>query len=171
MKRIEIPLNKLEVEPFKALKQYLLITSGENELGKYNSMTVDWGFFGTIWRRPCVLLSIRPTRYTYEFISKYPDFTVSSFSPSYRDILVMLGKKSGKDSNKMNESGLVVINSQRVLSPSFQEAAFTFECKKLFATDLNKDDIIEPTILNEWYPEGNFHKIIIGEIVSAYKNL
>lgn len=171
MKKIEIPLKKLEIEAIGTLKKYMLVTSGINEPGKFNSMTVDWGFFGAIWRRPCVLLSIRPIRYTYEFISSCADFTVSTFPQTYRDILLMLGKKSGRDCNKMEESGLTAIDSTKVKAPSFTQAVMTLECKKIFVTDLKKEDILDPRVIAEWYPEDNYHKIIIGEIVAVFKSV
>lgn len=171
MKRIEIPLKKLEIESFKALKSRLLITCGKNVQGEYNSMTVDWGFFGVIWGRPCVILTVRPSRYTYEFIEKHSDFSVSMFSPNYRDILLMMGKKSGRNSQKMSECGLTPIDSKMIVSPSFKEATYALECRKILVSEINKEEIIAEDIIKEWYPEGDYHKVIIGEIVAAFKDM
>lgn len=169
MSRIKIPLNELKIEAMEYLNNCLLVTSGINEEGKFNGMTVNWGFVGKIWFKPCVLLVIRPSRYTWEFIKGSNDFTVSSFPKDYQNTLNMLGTKSGRNTDKMKESGLIPIDSMDVRSPSFEQASLTLECRKWYVGDIEKEGILDPEVIKADYPKGDYHKIVIGEIVSAWK--
>ena len=88
------------------LNKWFLLTSGDYRKNHYNTMTVAWGYFGILWNKPCAVVFVRPTRYTYEFINKYDSFTLCSFNTSYQDDLSLLGTKSGRDGDKIAETKL-----------------------------------------------------------------
>lgn len=67
MDKNKIELKDLKLEALDLTRRCILVTSGSFKEGKFNAMTVNWGFFGTMWYDPSVLLVIRPSRYTYEF--------------------------------------------------------------------------------------------------------
>ncbi|MGD9201902.1 MAG: flavin reductase, partial [Chitinispirillia bacterium] len=115
------------------LKKWLLLTAGNNE--NYNSMTIAWGSIGGMWQRPYVQVVVRPCRYTYEFMENYSTFTVCSFPEKYRDALKLLGSKSGRDSDKISESGLKIKKSTVVDTPCFENADLILECKKIYWQD------------------------------------
>ena len=50
-----------------------------------------------------------PARYTQEFMAKYDTFTVSFFPESYRKALGYLGSHSGRDEDKVANSGLTLV--------------------------------------------------------------
>jgi len=50
-----------------------------------------------MWDKPFAMVVVRPTRYTFEFMNRYPDFTLTAFPQKYRKDLSLLGKKSGRD--------------------------------------------------------------------------
>ena len=60
-------------------EQWLLLTAGDFRAGKFNAMTVGWGSFGVMWNKPFVQVVVRPTRYTYQFMEQYEDFTLCAF--------------------------------------------------------------------------------------------
>ena len=42
------------------------------------------------------------------------------------------------------------------------------ECRKLYSDDLKADRFVDRTIVDRWYPEKDFHKVYVLQIVRAY---
>jgi len=166
MIRKPIPTGELRFDVFTAWQRAFLLTCGDFQSGKYNSMTIGWGSFGIMWGKPFIQVVVRPTRYTYIFMEQYNTFTVSAFSKNNRAILDFLGTVSGRDRDKISDSGLTPISSSLVASPSFVEAELIFECKKVYFDDL------EPAhFLAEYIPKAyrnDFHRIYFGEILGIF---
>ncbi len=165
----EISLDTLHLDGIDLTNRCMLITAGKLDDGNYNTMTANWGFFGTIWFNPSVLLVLRPQRYTFEFIKEYEDFTISILPEQHKAIYALMGSSSGRDSDKMNRNPLTAIASEKVASPSYAEACLTLECQKLYIGDLDGNGIVDPHIIEEDYPNRDFHKMVIGKIVHAWK--
>lgn len=68
---------------------WALLTAGK--AGDYNTMTVSWGMTGELWGKDVVAVFVRPQRYTYEFMEKYGDFTLSFFGGEYKKALSFCG--------------------------------------------------------------------------------
>jgi flavin reductase (DIM6/NTAB) family NADH-FMN oxidoreductase RutF len=152
--------------PFKLWEtDWLLLTCGDYVAGHYNSMTVGWGSVGIMWGRPFIQVVVRPQRYTYQFMEQYPTFTVCAFPKQYRKALNILGKKSGRDGNKIAEAGLTPQLSTLVTAPCFAEAELILECKKMFWSDFDPSHFIDPEI-DRNYPKKDYHRCYFGEIVS-----
>lgn len=151
------------------LNKWFLITAGDFDAKDFNTMTVAWGSLGIMWNRPFVQAVVRPTRYTYEFTEKYDSFTMCSFPEKYKAALKLLGTKSGRDFNKIAESGLTPIKSESVSSPSFEEADLILECRKIYYDDINPGKFIDPSI-NKNYPLKDYHRIYFGEILKAFQS-
>jgi len=147
----------------------MLLTSGDIKKGHFNTMTVGWGSLGVMWRVPFVQVVVRPTRYTYEFTEQYDTFTLCAFPKEYRKALMLLGTKSGRDGNKIKESGLTIIESKEVPSPGFAEANLILECKKIFWDDFRPGNFLEAKI-DKNYPKKDYHRIYFGEILSIWGN-
>ena len=102
---------------------WLVLAAGDFPNGKYNAMTVGWGFFGCMWAEPAVTVFLRPQRYTLEILERYDTFTLSAFGPEYREALTLLGRVSGRENpDKLARAGLTPVPSVRVEAPSFAEA-------------------------------------------------
>lgn len=69
-------------------------------------MTASWGGVGVLWNKNVATVYIRPQRYTKEFVDGNEKFTLTFFSEQYRNALTYLGRVSGKDGDKIKESGL-----------------------------------------------------------------
>lgn len=145
--------------------QWLLLTAGDFAAGQFNTMTVAWGSIGNMWDRPFVQAFVRPTRYTYEFMEKYPTFTLCAFPESHREALRHLGTTSGRDGDKISDSGLTVIASGRVAAPAFAEAELVLECKKIYWDDIRAGNFLE-TRIDRNYPRKDYHRIYFGEILA-----
>ena len=146
-------------------KKSVLLTCGDLQAGKFNAMTIGWGAIGTMWSKPAAWVAVRPSRYTFEFMEKYQDFTLTVFPDSFSAALSLLGTKSGREGDKIKESGLTPIPSMIVGSPTYQEAELSIECHKIYWQDLQPSNFLDPTIMKS-YPNPNYHRMYIGEILS-----
>jgi len=146
-------------------KEWFLLTAGNFSAGKYNCMTISWGWMGIIWNKPVVQVLVRPTRYTFGFMESNPDFTMCAFPNKYHKALSLLGAKSGRDGDKIKESGLTPCKSTLVSAPSYIEANLVIECRKIYTDILKPQGFIDTTIENH-YPLADYHKIYYGEIVN-----
>ena len=175
-------MKAFETKDYKAFtmfeNRWALVTAGT--LDNFNTCTVSWGSMGNIWGPnggdiSTVTVYIHPARYTQEFMAKYDTFTVSFFSESYRKALGYLGSHSGRDKNKVANSGLTpVVAGDGV---TFKEAELTFVCKKLYEHQFDEAYLAEkvkdyyasnPAVYTQaghdrWEP----HYMYIGEVVDA----
>lgn len=163
--RTEINPSELTDNVIKLLsKDWMLVSAGNSE--NYNTMTASWGGIGFMWNKPVAFVVIRPERYTHEFTEKNDYMTLSFFTEAYRDALTLLGTRSGRDGNKIAESGLTP-EFTSLGNPTFTEARIVMECKKLFKTSLEGQDFIDKSLLEKWYTtKGNLHELYIVEIES-----
>lgn len=148
--------------------QWGLVTAGD--LSNYNTCTIVWGSFGTIWGRgpgkgrSIVTVYVNPERYTWEFLTKLDTFTVEFFPPEYRKALGYLGTHSGRDGNKVAVAGLTP--KEIGGSVTFAEANLTFVCKKLYQAPFerkNMAEAIDKGFYGDWEP----HWMFVGEIVEV----
>lgn len=168
MTRHPIPIARFMVKPHHLWStQHLLLTSGDFAEGRFNAMTVGWGSVGVMWGKPFVQVVVRPTRYTYEFMERYDTFTVCAFPREHSPALDLLGSKSGRDGNKVAESGLTPTASTKVAAPSYREAELTLECRKIYWDDMERSHFLDPHI-EENYSRLDYHRIYYGEIVAVF---
>lgn len=143
----------------KLNNEWALLTAGDKK--KFNSMTISWGSFGVLWFKNVVTIYVRPERYTLEFLKKQKYFTVSFYDEKFRKDLQILGTKSGRDTNKMQEISLTPKFLENGIT--FKEATQTFVCKKLYMGQMDLDKMDKQTReQNYTSPEG--HYVFIGEI-------
>jgi|YNPNPStandDraft_1061719.scaffolds.fasta_scaffold00270_10 flavin reductase (DIM6/NTAB) family NADH-FMN oxidoreductase RutF len=166
MKRQPIAFDDLVIRSHHLwARQWLLLAAGDFAAGHFNAMTVGWGMLGTLWGKPVAQVFVRPTRYTYEFMERYDSFTLCVFSEHYRQALNLLGSRSGRDGNKIAQSGLTPIAATLVAAPAFAEAELIIECRKIYWQDLDPAHFLDPGIASN-YPIRDYHRCYIGEIVA-----
>ena len=143
----------------KLNNEWALLTAGNKK--KFNSMTISWGSFGVLWFKNVVTVYVRPERYTLEFLQKQDYFTVSFYDKKYKKDLQILGTKSGRDTNKMQEISL----TPKFLDTgiTFNEASQTFVCKKLYVGQFDLNNMDKQT-KKQNYPTPQGHYVFIGEI-------
>lgn len=149
--------------------QWLLLTSGDFKKGHFNTMTVGWGSFGTMWAKPFAQVVVRPGRYSYEFMEQYDSFTLCAFPKEYKKALALLGSKSGRDGDKIAEAGLTPVAASQVAAPAFEEAELVVECRKMYWDDFKPENFLDPTI-DKNYPIKDYHRIYFGEIMTVTGN-
>ena len=166
MNRINIDVNKWQIKPHHLWdKQWLVLTSGDYHSGKFNSMVVGWGGFGTMWKKPFAIVVVRPQRHTYGFMEKYDSFTLTAFPEKYRNVLEIIGTESGLDINKYQKTGLTPIPSSQISAPGFDEAELIVECRKSYWQDLDPSHFLLTSIPAQ-YPQKDYHRVYYGEIVT-----
>ena len=148
-----------------ALPQGILLnTKGD----KVNTMTIGWGQIGTEWGRKIFTVFVRESRYTKELLEQNPEFTVSCPLESVdKKVIAYCGTKSGKDTDKIKDMGLTVEEPEVISVPGFKEFPLTIECKVIYKQDQPKELLTEE-IQNQFYKNGDYHTLYIGEIVAAY---
>ena len=132
-----------------------------------NMMTASWGMIGNLWNKEVVNVYVRPTRYTYEFIDNSDTFSCSFFDESYREQLVICGRNSGRDINKVevcNFDEEIVENA-----PVYQQAKLTIICRKIASYDLNPTQFIDEMIDQKHY-KNDYHRVYTGEIIKVLTN-
>jgi len=161
----EISARDLKDNVFKAIgDDWMLITAGT--MDKYNTMTASWGMMGVLWGRDVCACFIRPVRYTYEFIEKSEYFTLSFFEKSYKNALAFCGSKSGRDYDKAKETGLTPRSLEQGVF--FDEARLVLLCRKIYFDDFKPAHFMDPAIEAN-YPNKDYHRMYIGEIVKCYE--
>lgn len=167
MRLREIPIDDLVIRPHHLWNErWFLLTAGDLGTGEFNTMTVAWGSFGTMWSRPFAQVVVRPTRYTFRFLERYPTFTLSAFPAHFQGALKLLGTRSGRDGDKIAASGLTPVAAETVAAPTFAEAELVVECRKIYAQDMDPAQFLDPTIEDK-YPDRDYHRIYFGEILSV----
>lgn len=166
MKRIEI--KDLTENFFESIsKEWMLVTAGTPE--HFNTMTASWGGIGFLWNKPVAFVFIRPERYTYEFAEKNEYLTLSFLGDENRQIYKICGSKSGRDTDKVQETGLKPLPTPEG-NITFEQSRLTLECRKLYSRMLEPESFIDKQPLEKWYSENNgMHKMYIVEIVNVWK--
>lgn len=165
MSRLKIPFNEFKLKPFSQFDEnWFILTAGDFSTGNYNSMTISWGSIGYIWRRPIVHVVVRPSRHTYQFMESYDTFTLCAFSERHRDALNLIGTKSGRDGDKIRESGLTPIVSEHVAAPGYAEADLIIECRKIYWGDIEPQHFLKDDI-DQNYSKKDYHRFYYGEIL------
>ena len=145
-------------------EKWALITAGNKE--SFNTMTASWGGLGELWNKDVCFVFIRPQRYTYEFTEREEYFTVSSLPEEYRKALTFCGRNSGRDCNKVKEAGLTPAEFEK--SMGFEESEITVLCRKLYHQDINPEGLVDKSIDSTCYPDKDYHRMYIGEIVKVF---
>jgi len=167
MTRQPISIDAFSVRPHRLwAEQWMLLTAGDFGKQEFNTMTVAWGSFGTMWHKPMAQVVVRPGRYTYEFTESFDSFTLCAFPEQYRRALTLLGTKSGRDGDKIAEAGLTPVAASAVAAPAFDEAELIIECRKLYRQIMDPAGFLDAEIESN-YPQKDYHTIYFGEIVAV----
>ena len=150
-------------------KEWMLVTAGGKE--KFNTMTASWGGIGWLWNKPVAFVFIRPERYTHDFIERESRLTLSFYKEDCRGILQFCGTKSGRDVDKVKETGLKPVALESGVM-TFEQARLTLACRKLFKSPMSAANFIDKSILEKWYgsqPGGSLHDVYVVEIEGVYE--
>ena len=166
MNRQPISVERLITRPIASFNNHwFLLTSGDFAAGDFNCMTISWGSIGEVWGRPLVQVFVRPGRYTYQFMEKYPTFTLCAFPKAYHSELNFLGSHSGRDSNKLAEARVTPMAAEAADAPVYAEAELAIECRKMYWQDMDPSHFLVKGI-EQNYPIKDYHRIYYGEVLA-----
>lgn len=160
----EINYKDMKFNPFNLIgDEWMLVTAG-NELSGCNTMTASWGHLGCLWGHndPTVVIYLRPSRYTKNFVDEEPYFTLCVMDKSFKKQMAYLGSVSGRDEDKIAKAGLTPVYADN--SVYFQEAKLVLVCKKLYASELQESGFFYQDTIDESYPQRDFHTMYVGKI-------
>lgn len=168
----EIPVSELTINPMELIaKQWMLITAGDAAKG-YNTMTASWGHLGSIWGHngglPTSVIYVRPQRYTKEFVDREELYTLCFFPETYKKALGYLGSHSGRDGDKVAVAGLTPVFGEDYTY--FAEASLVMVCRKLYQAPLVEEGFLDRSVMEDCYPQRDFHDLYIGHIVKVLVN-
>ena len=134
---------------------------------KPNVMTVAWGEIGVMWFTPVLIIPVRQSRYTKEFIDKTGVFTLSvPFGNSMDDALKYCGTHSGRDEDKIANAGLTLFPAKHINSHIVEGANMYYECRVLYKSVIDKERLQQEEA--ECYVTNDMHTVYIAEIISSY---
>jgi len=164
---------RTKIEPFSAVAQTMealgsggaLLIAGADPV---NPMTIGWGQIGVAWGKPVFLVMVRPSRFTYGLMEKAEAFSVNVPGADLAEACTLCGTRSGRDTNKIAETGLAAERGVELDVPILAECPVHYECRIL------QKSMIDPATLDgdvgrSCYPEGDHHAVWWGEIVGAFR--
>jgi len=93
-----------------------------------NIFTVAWtGILNT--HPPVTYISIRPERYSYEFIKQTGEFVINLTTEELVKAVDYCGVRSGRNTDKFNDMNLSVISGTTVSAPILEQSPINIECK------------------------------------------
>ncbi|MDR0879720.1 MAG: flavin reductase family protein [Clostridioides sp.] len=153
--------NEIPRSPFDMIsKEWMLVTAEKD--GKVNTMTASWGGVGFLWGKNVAFVFIRPQRYTKTFVDNSDTLSLSFYDEKYREKLNYCGKVSGRDEEKVPNTGFTVAHEGD--TPYFEEANLTIICKKLYRQSMDPNCFIDNEIDSKWYPSKDYHDVYVVEI-------
>ena len=162
---LEIDIRDVKKNLTKAISdEWMLISAGDEH--KSNMMTASWGLTGELWFRDVAVCFIRPQRYTLEFVEKNDTFALSFFGTGEKQALSLCGSKSGRNVNKIDETGLTPVFTEDGV-PYFEQARLVLICKKLYAQPLCEEGVLGGDSVLKHYNGDEYHKMYISEILEV----
>lgn len=164
---LEVDIRDIKKNMIKAISDEWMLIAAGNEKGA-NMMTASWGLTGELWFRDVAVCFIRPQRYTLKFVEENDTFALCFFGTGEKQALSFCGSKSGRDYDKIKETGLTPVYADGTVY--FEEAKLVLICKKIAVSEVSPDMITDKAILERCYPDKDYHKVFVGEILKVLEN-
>lgn len=113
----------------------VVVVGSYDAAGRPNVMTAAWtGVCSS--QPPCVAVSVRPSRYSHEGITRHGAFTLGIASTEYLRQVDYFGLASGASEDKFLASGLTAVRADTVDAPYVAEFPIALECRVRHAVEL-----------------------------------
>lgn len=113
----------------------VLMVGTYDKAGKPNLMNAAWGGI-CCSDPPCVTVSVRKARHTYDSILERKAFTVGIANEAQMTTADYVGIASGRDVDKFAVTGLTPVRSELVDAPYAEEFPLVLECRLLHTLEL-----------------------------------
>ncbi len=159
---------KIEGNVFEMIgDEWMLVTASDKD-GKFNTMTASWGGVGVLWGEPVAFVFVRPQRYTHEFVESGEKATLSFFRGGYKKELGYCGKVSGRDTDKIADTGLTPVRTDEG-AVGFSEAELVLSCRKLYTDKLREAGFHDEAVRAASYPNRDYHTVCVYKIEGVYE--
>ncbi|WP_295360286.1 flavin reductase family protein [uncultured Pseudoramibacter sp.] len=177
MNRKPVELKDIAGKIVEELPKGILLTTKTAD--KVDTMTIGWGTLGIEWGKPVFAAYIREGRFTRGQLDKNPVFTVNiptARTADVRKIVGRCGSCSGRDVDKIADTGLTLVDGEKVDAPAVKELPLTLECRIVFR-QRQELDVIDSQFDGFYPPDKDSmvcgankdaHIAYYGEIVDAY---
>lgn len=167
MKKIELSEITKKIDPIVQMRKEWYLVTARKSNGQVNTMVAAWGGLGNLFDKKVAFVTIRPQRYTKDFVDESGRFTMTYFS-GHMDALTLLGTKSGRDvPDKIQKSGLTLTDVDG--QPTFKEGKLVLLCKVLYKQQYKPENFISSSLAESCYPDKDYSWQYIAEIESAYE--
>jgi len=135
-----------------------LISCGDYD-GESNLITVAWT--GTICTNPpMTYISLRQNRYSYKIIENCKEFVLNLTTEDMVKAVDFCGVKSGRDVDKIKETGLSLERATIVKAPMVKESPISIECvvkeiKKLGSHDMFIAEVVAVNVDDKYIDANN----------------
>jgi flavin reductase (DIM6/NTAB) family NADH-FMN oxidoreductase RutF len=113
----------------------VLMVGSYDKAGKPNLMNAAWGGI-CCSDPPCVTVSIRKARHSYDSIVERKAFTVGIANETHMAEADYVGIASGRDADKFRIAGLTPVRSELVDAPYAEEFPLVLECRLLHTLEI-----------------------------------
>ena len=161
----EVPYTHRYDRTLERLADGGLLLASTRADGTSNVMTIGWASVGIIWGLPVMVVLVRPSRYTYQFIESSGLFTVNVPTPAMRAYVNMCGTTSGRDVDKL--VGVATSMGQTVNAVVLQDCALVYECQVVHTNDVIPENLA-PDVARRAYPRGDYHRVYYGQIMGTF---
>ena len=131
--------------------EQVVIAIARDENGKANPMAVGWTMI-TSGSPPMMAVALAHKRYTARAIRHSKCFTIAYPSADMIDDVLGFGTKSGRDIDKLEESGCAHREAEEIDSVLLEDAVANFEC-----------------VLEQETVTGD-HVVFVGKVVASHVN-
>ena len=116
----------------------VMVTCGTMETP--NVFTVAWtGIINS--DPPMTYISVRPSRFSHELIKNGKEFVINLTTAKMLKAADFCGVKSGRDLNKIKETGLTLLPCQKVKVPMIEQSPLSLECRVTEIKPLGSHDM------------------------------
>jgi flavin reductase (DIM6/NTAB) family NADH-FMN oxidoreductase RutF len=126
--------------------EQLFLLSSVDKDGNANIMTIGWCML-TSFDPFMVAISVCKERYSHSLISENGEFTLAFPTEDMKEKVLYCGTHSGRDVDKLKESGLIVIPAKKVKAPLIDKCNVNLECKVISKLDTGSNTIFVGEIL------------------------
>jgi flavin reductase (DIM6/NTAB) family NADH-FMN oxidoreductase RutF len=125
--------------------QTVLVTCNDDKKNT-NIITIAW--HTSISRKPPLYgISISPKRYSYGLIMKNKEFVVNFIPYSLVKEAEYCGTHSGRNTDKLRQTGLTLIPAQKLSTPLIKEGYAHLECKLVNTIPLGDHTLLIGTVI------------------------
>ncbi|MBN1642431.1 MAG: flavin reductase family protein [Anaerolineae bacterium] len=165
MPRTEVPYTHRLDATLDALAHGGILLASTRGSGESNLMTIGWATVGVVWGLPVMVVLVRPSRHTFQFVEDSGLFSVNVPSPTMREYVAMCGTKSGRDVDKL--AGVPTSMGQRAHVVTLDQCPLVYECRVVHTNDVAPEQLA-PEVLRRAYPQGDYHRLYYGEILGTF---